>query len=155
MFSSLLPSEKQWISDWWLWAEAIGTKSLRCVAVNATGRRVKLLSGLSGKCTSHALTMTIHPEAPDCACLSCLGWNQDPQLCSFFGIRKLQPFGSMQLGAVRKCWATCRKNAPGTFLRWRFTPKPQLQPPVRFEWISQHVLFLAATEKQWISDWWL
>ena len=86
-------TEKQWISDWWLWAEAIGTKSLRCVAVNATGRRVKLLSGLSGKCTSHALTMTIHPEAPDCACLSCLGWNQDPQLCHFSGFASCSLLG--------------------------------------------------------------
>ena len=53
--------------------EDIDAKSLQSVVVNATGHRDQVLSGLSEKCTQHVLTMTIHLEAPDCACLSCLG----------------------------------------------------------------------------------
>ena len=81
MFSSLLPrrSNESVTGGFKLkHGEAIRAKPLQRVAVNATGHCDKVLSALSEKCTWHALTMTIHPETPDCACLSCLGRNQDP-----------------------------------------------------------------------------
>ena len=56
--------------------EDIDAKSLQSVVVNATGHCDQVLSGLSEKCTQHVLTMTIRLEAPDCACLSCIGRNQ-------------------------------------------------------------------------------
>ena len=48
--------------------------------------------------------MTIHPEAPDCACLSCLGYHIFREWLA-----------AATLGAVMNCLAAHQKNARGKF----------------------------------------
>ena len=113
-----------------------------------TGRCVKVLSGLSEKCTARFL------DNNSCRSSSfSLQWDMNGSVnmfCSLLPLRsnesvtggfELKPLvqshcdvlRSMRLGAVWNCSAAYQENALGTLWRWQFTPKPQIA-------LASHVL---------------
>ena len=97
--------------------EDIDAKLLQSVAVNAAGHSDQVLSGLSAKCTWQVLTMTIHLEAPDCACHSHL------------------------LNAVWHCWDRVMAGLSKTFARvhTRMNCKSPLNTPLSTFALGQRV----------------